>query len=135
MSVYVLSSRVSTVEYNVDDLGRKADSVNAVPYGIATINGFALLNGPVTLCSSITGIDRSDVAGLQAALDLKAPSASPTFTGTTAGITKGMIGLGSVDNVADLGTPISTATRTALDGKATRQTRIQKSTLISTYLT
>ncbi|MFM7987113.1 MAG: hypothetical protein ACKPKO_48160 [Candidatus Fonsibacter sp.] len=27
---HVLSSRVSTVEYNVDDLGRKADSVNAV---------------------------------------------------------------------------------------------------------
>ena len=34
MSVYVLSSRVSTVEFNVDDLGRKADSVNAVLYGI-----------------------------------------------------------------------------------------------------
>ncbi|MFM7984567.1 MAG: hypothetical protein ACKPKO_35095 [Candidatus Fonsibacter sp.] len=29
-SVYVLSSRVSTVKYNVDDFGRKADSVNAV---------------------------------------------------------------------------------------------------------
>ncbi|MFM7981171.1 MAG: hypothetical protein ACKPKO_17825, partial [Candidatus Fonsibacter sp.] len=38
MSVYVLTSRVSTVEYNVDDLGRKALSVNAVLYGITTIN-------------------------------------------------------------------------------------------------
>ncbi|MFM7982035.1 MAG: hypothetical protein ACKPKO_22220, partial [Candidatus Fonsibacter sp.] len=46
------------------------------------------------------------------------PSASPIFTGTTAGITKDMIGLGSVDNVADLDKPISTATQTALDGKS-----------------
>ncbi|MFM7979509.1 MAG: hypothetical protein ACKPKO_09360, partial [Candidatus Fonsibacter sp.] len=93
MSVYVLSSRVSTVEYNVDDLGRNADSVIAVLYGITTINGPALLNGPVTVSSSITGIDISDVAGLQTTLDLNAPSASSTFTGTTAGITKDMIGL------------------------------------------
>lgn len=37
----------------------------------------------------------------QAALDLKAPLASPTFTGTVAGITKTMVGLGNVDNTAD----------------------------------
>ncbi|MFM7990571.1 MAG: hypothetical protein ACKPKO_65750, partial [Candidatus Fonsibacter sp.] len=77
MSVYVLSSRVSTVEYNVDDFGRKADSVNAVLYGITTINGLALLNGPVTLISSITGIDISDVAGLQTALDQKGSVCKP----------------------------------------------------------
>ncbi|MFM7987133.1 MAG: hypothetical protein ACKPKO_48260 [Candidatus Fonsibacter sp.] len=79
MSVYVLSSRVSTVEYNVDDLGRNADSVHAVLYGITTINGPALSNGPVTLSSSITSIDISDVTGLHTALDLKAPSATPIF--------------------------------------------------------
>ncbi|MFM7986432.1 MAG: hypothetical protein ACKPKO_44685, partial [Candidatus Fonsibacter sp.] len=78
----------------------------------------ALFNGPVTLSSSITGIHISDVAGLQTALDLKAPSANPTFTLTAAGITKDTIGLGSVDNVADLDKPISTATQTALDSKA-----------------
>ena len=54
----------------------------------------------------------------QAALDLKAPLASPTFTGTVAGITKSMVGLGSVDNTTDLGKPISTLTQTALDLKA-----------------
>ena len=118
MSVNVISSRVSTVEYNVDDLGRKVDSVNAVLYGTTTINGLPLLNGPVTLSRSITGIDISGVAGLQTALDLKAPSANPTFTGTTAGITQDMIGLGGVDNVADSDKPISTATQTALDDKA-----------------
>lgn len=54
----------------------------------------------------------------QAALDLKAPLASPTFTGTVAGITKTMVGLSNVDNTSDANKPISTATQTALDLKA-----------------
>ena len=77
MSVYVFASRVSSVEYSVNELGRKADSFNAVMSGTTTINGLALLNCPVALGSSITGIDISNVAALQTALDLKAPSASP----------------------------------------------------------
>ena len=64
--------------------------------------------------SSITGIDIRYVAGLQTALDLKAPSASPIFYGTTSGTTKYMIGLGNVDNTADLDKPISTATAISL---------------------
>ena len=35
-------------------------------------------------------------------LDTKAPLASPCFSGTVSGITKAMVGLGSVDNTADL---------------------------------
>lgn len=60
----------------------------------------------------------SEVAGLQAALDLKAPLASPTFTGTVTGVTKTMVGLGSVDNTSDASKPVSTAQQTALDGKS-----------------
>lgn len=60
----------------------------------------------------------SSIPGLQAALDAKAPLASPTFTGTVAGITKSMVGLGSVDNTADTAKPVSTAQQTALDLKA-----------------
>jgi hypothetical protein len=51
-------------------------------------------------------------------LALKAPIESPTFTGTVGGITKAMVGLGSVDNTSDLAKPISTATQVALDLKA-----------------
>jgi hypothetical protein len=51
-------------------------------------------------------------------LNLKAPLASPTFTGNVAGITKSMIGLGNVDNTTDLLKPISTASQTALNLKA-----------------
>ena len=44
--------------------------------------------------------------------------ASPTFTGTVSGITKGMVGLGNVDNTSDTSKPVSTAQQTALDAKA-----------------
>ena len=54
--------------------------------------------------------------------DLKAPLANPTFTGTVAGITKSMVGLGNVDNTADSAKPISTATQTALDAKLSSAT-------------
>ena len=118
MLVYVLASRVSSVEYSVDELGRRDDSCNAVLSGTTTINGLACLSGPVALGSSITFIDISDVVGLQNALDLKAPSASPIFIGTTSGITKHMIGLGHVDDTADADNPVSTATQNSLDAKA-----------------
>ena len=47
-----------------------------------------------------------------------APLASPAFTGTVSGISKSMVGLGNVDNSADLDKPVSTATQTKLDEKA-----------------
>jgi len=59
----------------------------------------------------------SSQTDLQNALNLKAPINSPTFTGTVSGITKGMVGLGAVDNTSDLDKPISTATQTALNNK------------------
>ena len=53
-----------------------------------------------------------------AALATKAPLSNPTFTGTVNGITKAMVGLGNVDNTSDANKPISSATQTALNGKA-----------------
>ena len=61
MLVYVLASRVSSVEYSVKQLARNVDSFNAVLSGTTTMNGPAFLNGPVALGSSITGIDICDV--------------------------------------------------------------------------
>ncbi len=63
-------------------------------------------------------IAQSKIDGLEDALDLKAPLADPTFTGTVSGITKSMVGLGNVDNTSDANKPVSTATQTALDLKA-----------------
>jgi hypothetical protein len=54
----------------------------------------------------------------QTALNLKAPLASPAFTGTPTGITKSHVGLANVDNTADTAKPISTLQQAALDAKA-----------------
>jgi hypothetical protein len=57
---------------------------------------------------SITGTI-TDQTDLMSALNLKAPLASPTFTGTVSGITSIMVGLGNVDNTSDANKPVSTA--------------------------
>lgn len=49
---------------------------------------------------------------LTAAVALKAPIASPTFTGTVSGITNAMVGLGNVDNTSDATKNAATATLT-----------------------
>lgn len=65
-------------------------------------------------------------SSLQALINLKAPIDSPTFTGTvtfsgsTSGLTKSSVGLSNVDNTTDALKPISTATQTALDLKASK---------------
>ena len=51
------------------------------------------------------------------ALALKAPLASPTFTGTVSGVSSTMVGLGNCNNTSDANKPISAAMQTALDGK------------------
>ena len=68
---------------------------------------------------STAEINRLDgVTGdLQTQLDAKAPTASPTFTGTVAGITKTHVGLGNVDNVADASqTSLGTVTSGTFNG-------------------
>lgn len=64
----------------------------------------------------ITG-SMANQTDLQSAFNLKAPIASPTFTGTVSGITKAMVGLSNVDNTSDANKPVSTATQTALNLK------------------
>ena len=64
--------------------------------------------------NAAAAIATSKISGLDTALGLKAPLASPTFTGTVSGITKSMVDLGSVDNTADTAKPVSTAQATAI---------------------
>lgn len=92
------------------------------------------VTAPVTAASLPSGIDAAKIADgsisnaeyqrlngvssdIQTQLNAKAPTASPTFTGTVSGVTKSMVGLDNVDNTSDANKPISTATQTALDGK------------------
>lgn len=118
----------------------------ATKAALADLNSYAPINSP-RFTGTVSGIDKSMVglgavdntsdsakpisSATQAALDLKAnstdmntslalkaPIASPTFTGTVSGITKSMVGLGFVDNTSDAAKPISVATQTALSTKA-----------------
>ncbi len=111
----------------LDSNGKIPDS--EIPSGItrdselsAAINN--LINsapGTLDTLGEIATALANDVSGLGAlttVVNSKAPLESPTFTGTVAGITKNMIGLGSVDNTLDVSKPISTAQQTALDLKA-----------------
>lgn len=59
-----------------------------------------------------------------AALALKANIASPTFTGTVAGISPAMVNLGNVNNTSDLLKPVSTATQNALNLKEDKINKI-----------
>jgi hypothetical protein len=68
--------------------------------------------------ASITGAKLASGAAVTNIGYTPANIASPTFTGTVAGITKSMVGLGSVDNTADTAKPVSTAQQTALDLKS-----------------
>jgi len=86
-----------------------------------------LINTPSGLTKTDVGLANVDntsdaskpvSSAAQTALDLKAPIADPTFTGTVSGITKAMVGLGQVDNISDLNKPISTLAQAALDAKA-----------------
>lgn len=66
------------------------------------------------------GLSSTNVAGALGELDSeKAPTASPTFTGTVSGVTKGHVGLGNVDNTSDADKPVSTAQAVALASKLT----------------
>lgn len=77
-----------------------------------------LTDKPATFAPSAHTHGIIDVSGLQTALDLKAPLASPAFTGTPTGITKTHVGLANVDNTSDANKPVSTAQQTALNLKA-----------------
>jgi hypothetical protein len=81
----------------------------------AKIADGTIVNADINASAAIA---QSKIADLTTDLAAKAPLASPTFTGTVAGITKTMVGLGNVDNTSDADKPVSTATQTALDLKA-----------------
>ena len=72
----------------------------------------------LTNVDNTTDIGKPVSTAHQAALDLKADLANPTFTGTVGGITKAMVGLTNVDDTSDADKQVSTAQQAELDLKA-----------------
>ena len=104
------------------DATTKANNAQSAAISAAATDATTKVSTHNSGTTNVHGIADTSALALTAtvntALALKAPLASPTFTGTVAGITKSMVGLGNVDNTADSAKPVSTATQTALDLKA-----------------
>jgi cytoskeletal protein CcmA (bactofilin family) len=99
------STQIATTEFVKTAV---ANLVASAPAALDTLNELAMA----------LGSDASFSTTVSTAIGLKAPIESPTFTGTVSGISKGMVGLGNADNTSDANKPISTATQSALDLKA-----------------
>lgn len=85
--------------------------------GTITSNELDVLDGITASTAELNYVD-GVTSAIQTQIDAKAPIANPTFTGTVAGITKGMVGLPNVDNTSDVDKPVSTATQVLINQKA-----------------
>jgi len=135
-AAYDAAGSAATVAGNLTTHTSATEAHGATGAVVGTTNTQTLTNKTLTspVINTPTGITKSDVGlgnvdntsdaskpvstATQTALDAKAPTASPTFTGTVSGVTKSHVGLGNVDNTSDASKPVSTATQTALDLKA-----------------
>ena len=95
----------TTAELNI------LDGVTATASELNILDGATLSTAELNFVDGVT-------SAIQDQINAKAPSESPTFTGTVSGVTKSHVGLGNVDNTSDSSKPVSTATQTALDLKA-----------------
>ena len=91
-----------------------ASGISPNKVGLGNVNNTSDLLKPISSATQTA----LDAKATNASLGLKAPIDAPTFTGTVSGITKTMVGLGNLDNTSDVLKPISAATQTALDLKA-----------------
>jgi uncharacterized protein YoxC len=112
----------SSIQNQIDaKLDSGVASGTYAPLNDPTFGGTVVLPGTTTI-GNVSSNEIEYLVGvtseIQAQIDSKAPSADPTFTGTVSGVTKAHVGLGNVDDTSDADKPVSTATQTALDAKA-----------------
>jgi len=114
----ILDGVTSTAaELNIlDGVTASTSELNILDGVTATAAELNILDGATLTVTELNYVD-GVTSAIQTQLNNKAPIANPTFTGTVAGITKSMVGLGSVNDTADADKPVSTATQTALDAK------------------
>jgi hypothetical protein len=108
--------------------GTGVASISALKTALAIdqINNTSDLAKPISIATQAALDTKVSTSTFSTTFAAKAPIDSPTFTGTVSGITKDMVGLGTVDNTSDLAKPISTATQAVLDLKASTATLASK---------
>lgn len=119
--VSALAGKASTTDLdNVFGIATAAVPQARTVAGKALTADVTLVKGDVGLgnVDNTTDANKPISTATQTALNLKAPLASPAFTGTPTGITKTHVGLSNVDNTSDANKPVSSATQTALNLKA-----------------
>jgi len=89
----------------------------------ANLTGHVTSLGNATLLGSFTSAQLAAALTNETGTGSAVFGTSPNIT-TPTGIVKGDVGLGNVDNTSDANKPVSTATQTALDLKATEATSI-----------
>jgi hypothetical protein len=108
-----ISNLVDTAPTTLNTLNELAAALGDDANYASTISTALGLKAPLaspTFTGTVTIPSGASISGF-------APLASPTFTGTVAGVTSTHVGLGNVDNTSDANKPVSTATQTALDLK------------------
>jgi len=113
------SLTAGTVTTNANLTGEVTSTGNATTVANSAVIG-KVLTGYTSGAGTVAATDNilQAIQKIDGNVALKAPLASPTFTGTVSGVTSTMVGLGNVNNTSDANKPVSTATQTALDLKA-----------------
>ena len=111
------SANISIAPTDLTGVTATAAELNILDGVTASASELNILDGVTASTAELNYVD-GVTSAIQTQIDAKAPTASPTFTGTVSGITSTMVGLGNVDNTSDANKPVSTATQTALDLKA-----------------
>ena len=109
-----VTALVNSATATLDTLGEIATALGNDANLSTTLTTAIGLKAPLaspTFTGTVTIPSGASISGF-------APLASPVFTGTVSGVTATMVGLGSVDNTADTSKPVSTAQQTALNLKA-----------------
>jgi hypothetical protein len=121
-----LSGVTSSIQDQIDDkLDSGIASTTYAPLNAPTFGGIVSLPSTTSIgdvseteigyLNGVTSSIQTQLTDLETA---KADLDSPTFTGTVTGVTKAHVGLANVDDTSDADKPVSTATQTALDAKA-----------------
>jgi len=107
-----LTTSVSGSTYTLTNSGVTGFSTTLTGLSTSGSTGSVVLGGTLGVSSGGTGTTTSTGTGSVVL------SISPTFTGTVSGISKGMVGLGSVDNTADANKSVLYATGAGTAGYA-----------------